>query len=121
MKLSQLKTEDAASVLCEVSVNVINIIKDKGLMDTLRSKIDGEDLSKAEMWAIAVEKMGTLIPILLRDHRDDVFSIVAAVNGKTLDDVKNQSIISTMMDIRDIIKDKDMVAFFKSCAPGVKE
>lgn len=85
-------------------------------------QIDGTDgdSTKAELIAVASEKIAELIPLLLKKHKDDVFGIVAAVNGLTLEQVRQQKIIKTMNAIKEMAQDKDLIDFFKSCVSTEK-
>lgn len=122
MKISELTTERAADVLCEVSIYALNILSDKELLASLRMQLEGTDgdSTKAEMIAIASEKVAELIPLLLKKHKDDVFGIVAAVNGLTLEQVRQQKIIKTMTAIKEMAQDKDLIDFFRSCVSPEK-
>lgn len=122
MKISELTTERAADVLCEVSIYALNILSDKELLASLRMQLEGTDgdRTKAEMIAIASEKVAELVPLLLKKHKDDVFGIVAAVNGLTLEQVRQQKIIKTMNAIKEMAQDKDLIDFFKSCVSTEK-
>lgn len=117
MKISELTTERAADVLCEVSIYALNILSDKELLASLRMQLEGTDgdRTKAEMIAIASEKVAELIPLILKKHKDDVFGIIAAVNGLTLEQVRQQKIIKTMTAIKEMARDKDLIDFFRSC------
>lgn len=53
-------------------------------------------------------------------HREDTLGILAAVNETTVEAVKKQSVLKTMRQIQEIVKDKDMLDFFKSCASEAK-
>ena len=122
MKISELTTERAADVLCEVSIYALNILSDKELLASLRMQLEGTDgdRTKAEMIAIASEKVAELVPLLLKKHKDDVFGIVAAVNGLTLEQVRKQKIIKTMNAVKEMAQDKDLIDFFKSCVSTAK-
>lgn len=122
MKISELTTERAADVLCEVSIYALNILSDKELLASLRMQLDGADgdRTKAELIAIASEKIAELIPLLLKKHKDDVFGIVAAVNGLTLEQVRKQKIIATANAVKEMAQDKDLIDFFKSCVSTEK-
>lgn len=122
MKISELTTERAADVLCEVSIYALNILSDKELLASLRMQLEGTDgdSTKAEMIAVASEKIAELVPLLLKKHKDDVFGIVAAVNGLTLEQVRQQKIIKTMTAIKEMAQDKDLIDFFRSCVSPEK-
>lgn len=118
MKLSELDTSRAADVLCEAGAYALNILTDEELAAELKSKIDSPDeLSRLELYTFGVQKVSTLLPIILKKHRDDVFGILAAVNGCAVNYIASQNIMTTMQQIKELVSDKDMIDFFKSCAP----
>ena len=118
MKLSELDTSRAADVLCEAGAYALNILTDEELAKELKSKIDSSgELSRLELYTFGVQKISTLLPIILKKHRDDVFGIIAAVNGCAVKDISSQNIMVTMQQVKELVSDKDMIDFFKSCAP----
>jgi hypothetical protein len=117
MKLSELDTSRAADVLCEAGAYALNILTDEELAAELKSKIDSSgELSRLELYTFGVQKISALLPIILKKHRDDVFGILAAVNGCAVKDVAHQNIMATMQQVKELASDKDMIDFFKSCA-----
>lgn len=114
MKLSELTTEQAVDVLCELTPYVANITGDKALLDELGKKFDSKGKSVAELYTYAAKKCATLAPVLLKEHRADVFGILAIVNGTTADEVAKQNILTTILQIRSVFKDKELLDFFKS-------
>ena len=99
----------------------LNILTDDELRESLKAQIDAEKPQTAgERYAIGAQKIGQWIPLILKKHREDTLGILAAVNETTVEAVKKQSIIKTMRQIQEIVKDKDMLDFFKSCASEAK-
>lgn len=118
MKLSELDTSRAADVLCEAGAYALNILTDEELATELKSKIESSaKMSRLELYAFGVQKISTLLPIILKKHRDDVFGILAAVNGCAVKYIASQNIMVTMQQVKELASDKDMIDFFKSCAP----
>ena len=118
MKLSELDTSRAADVLCEAGAYALNILTDEELATELKSKIDSSgELSRLELYTFGVQKISALLPIILKKHRDDVFGIIAAVNGCAAKDIAHENIMVTMQQVKELASDKDMIDFFKSCAP----
>lgn len=121
MKISELSTEKATEVLCGLTPHVANIVTDEALITELKNAIDFTKANTmAEKMALTAGKITKIIPILLRNKKNDVFGIVAVLNGKTIEAVAKQNIITTMKQIRDIAKDKELLDFFKSCT-GTEE
>ena len=115
MKLSELTTEQAADVLCTLSVPVSNIVGDKSLMDELESKFDMQGKTMAELYLFSAKKIAAIVPILLKAHRNDLFEILASLNETDAEHIAKQNIIVTMKQIRDAMKDKELMDFFRSC------
>lgn len=116
MKISEISTDNAMDVLCELTPYVTNIVTDEDLVGELKKAIDFKEANTmAEKMALTAGKITKIIPIILKNRKNDMFGIVGVLNGKTIDEVAEQNIIVTMKQIRDIAKDKELLDFFKSC------
>ena len=116
MKLSEMSTDRAADVLCEISVPAMHILSDGELMEELKSAVNVNGANTLiEKMAIIGEKISKIMPILLKKRKNDLFSILGSLNEKTTEEIAKQNIIKTMGQIRDITKDRDLLDFFKSC------
>ena len=116
MKLSKMTTDSAADVLCEITPYIANIVADEELLAELRNAVDPKEVAtRAELMAKGVEKVTKLVPIVLKKRKADVFGILAALNEKTPEEISKQNIIATMAQVREVIKDKELMDFFKSC------
>lgn len=117
MRLSECTTEQAMGVLCEITPYISNIATDDELLGELRAAIKpGEDATRGMMMLLVVEKINKIVPVVLKKHKADVFGIIAALNGKTPEKIAKQNILVTMAQIREIVKDKELLDFFRSCA-----
>lgn len=114
MKLSQLTTDQAADLLCQLTPYIANITGDKELLDELAKKFDSKGKSVTELYMFAAQKYATLAPILLKTHKADVFGILSVLNETTPEAVGKQNVLATMAQIRDVFKDKELLDFFKS-------
>ena len=116
MKLSELSTERATDVLCEIAPHAMAIMTDEELMAELKAAVDFKDANTmAEKIALTVGKLSKILPILLKKRRTEMFGVLGALNEKSVDGIAKQNIIVTMKQIRDISKDKELLDFFKSC------
>ena len=121
MKLSEFSTDRAADILCEISVYTLNILADEEFRGSLKKLTDAEKPQTiGEKYAIGVQRIGQWIPLLLKKHREDVFAILATMNGATVDAIREQTVIVTMRQIRELAEDKELIDFFKSCASEAK-
>ena len=106
----------AADMFCEITPYVANIVTDEDLIGELKKTISGKAITRAELIAFATEKIIKLIPILLKKRKADVFGILAVVNKKTVEEIGKQDLITTMRQVKDVVKDRELLDFFKSCA-----
>ena len=111
-----MTTDRAMDVLWEITPFIANITADEELLEELRNAIDPKTVkTKAELMVKGVEKVTKLVPIVLKKRKSDVFGILAALNEKKADEIREQNIIATMAQVREVVKDKDLMDFFKSC------
>nr|DAU78820.1 MAG TPA: hypothetical protein [Caudoviricetes sp.] len=118
MKLSELTTDQAADVLCEVTPYIANITGDKALLDELAIKFDSKGKSVAELYTFSAHKYAQLVPILLKDHRADVFGVLAALNETTAEQIGKQKVMETIKQVGELFRDKELLDFFRSFGQG---
>lgn len=115
MKLSKLTTDRAAEVLVTVAQPIAEILKDSELREKIGKKTK-KGLSSLELYAVGVERLAELVPFLLQKHKSAVYTILAALNEKTEDEIAAQNILVTIRQVKELIQDKDLLDFFKSSA-----
>lgn len=118
MKLSEMTTDQLTNTLCVAAPCIANITSDEKLVALLRDTIskDGE-LTRAAIMTYGANKLAEIVPIVLKDHRADVYGILAAVNGQTVDEIGQQSALTTLKQIKELTADPDLMDFFKSASP----
>lgn len=116
MRLSELSTDAAASVLVSITPAISNILKDQTFRENIARKVDLKDKSVLGIYAAGIDKVNEIIPFLLKDHKDDIYEVIAVLNDTTASEVAGQNILVTMTQIREIVRDKELVDFFKSWA-----
>lgn len=116
MKLSELSTDAAASVLLSITPALSNILKDPDLRGKIGKKADLKDMSVMGIYLAGVDKINEIIPFLLDTHKADVYAILAALNNTSTAKIADQNILVTMTQIMETVKDKDLIDFFKSWA-----
>lgn len=118
MKLSEISTERAADVLCELTPLVDSIITDEDLMQSLSAVVDREQtetMSVGQKMLLVSSKLGKIVPILMKKRRAEMFGILAVLNEKTPEQISAQNMLVTMMQVRDLVNDREMIDFFRSC------
>lgn len=116
MKLSELSTDAAASVLLSITPALSNILKDPDLRGKIGKKADLKDMSVMGIYLAGVDKINEIIPFLLDTHKADVYAILAALNNTSTAKIAEQNILVTMTQVMETVKDKDLIDFFKSLA-----
>ena len=118
MKISEISTERAADVLCELTPLIDSIITDEDLMHSLSAAVDKdrkEKMSFGQKLMLVSSKMNKIIPILMKKRRAEMFGILAILNEKTPEEIARQSFLETAMQVRDLANDRELVDFFRSC------
>lgn len=110
MKLSQMTTDQAADVLVRIAEPSSNIMHDEKVYDMLEKLAKGNTDSAVKFFA---DNITMVVTALLKDHRADVYEIVAAVANKTVEEVSTQNIKQTISDIKDSW-DGELLDFFGS-------
>ena len=114
MKLSELTTGRAADVLVEITALTSNITEDTQLMDIIGKVMDFQGLNKRGVQALMLGKYSAFIAGLLKNHREDLFGILAALNDTTREEIAARPIMETMRQIEEIRDDEDLVRFLSS-------
>ena len=116
-KISEMSTDEALDFLCEITPFVNNIVTDEELTAEIKNAIKAESTTTtAELITKGVEKVNKLVPIVFKKRRNDVYGIVAAITNKTPEEIAKQNFLITAKQTKEIVKDKDLLDFFKSCA-----
>lgn len=119
MKLSEISTDKGVQVIVQLTPFVSNIAKDEEILSTwvekaTTNKSDTKKVILAKGLKKGIEKITTLIPLLLEKHKNDIYSIISILNEKTVEEVANQKLVTTIKEITDLINDKDFIDFFTS-------
>ena len=117
MKLSELSTDKALDVLCELTPHIKNITDDEAATSSIGKVLDdGQGLNLYGRFMLLAGWVGDFIPVLLRTHRADVYGILSVMNERPVEEIASQKLIDTMAQVRELFQDEDFVSFFKSSA-----
>lgn len=117
MKISELSTDKGLDVLVELTPYVSSIATSETLTAELKklAETKRESLkSQLQQLAFGADMFSRLIPILLKERRNDVYGIISVLNEQPIEDVASQNIMKTVAQIREIFSDGDLLSFFKS-------
>lgn len=121
MKLSEMTSEQGVDVLIRLTPVITGLLSDSEFISEVTGILagkseDGKELRAEDYLSRGIEKINSLAFLLFRKKRDALFEIIGAVSGKSAAQVASQSFIVTLSEARDILRDKDLMNFLKSCA-----
>lgn len=114
MRLSELTTDETLDVLCEITPHVEHIIKDEGILNTIGTAVDTKGMTKTGVLMAGLDRIGALIPALLKDHRADIYHILGAVNRVDPAEIAAQKLTATLTQIDEVLHDEELLTFFRS-------
>lgn len=128
MRLSELSTDKALDVLCELTPYVSNIMEDDDILSALgdfmnrsadEKKVDanGAEENDASMSEKGIRMFGGLVknvPLLLKTHRHDMYGILSVLNEKSVAEIAGLPFGETVRQIKDVFRDNELLDFFKS-------
>lgn len=116
MRISDFSTNKAADVLVELTPHIENIFANEHLAAVLKdiAETDVSNIkSRFQYVAFAATMYSRLAPILLKERREDVYSILSILNEKTVEEIAAQNIVKTLEMIREVFTDEQLIGFFK--------
>lgn len=115
MKLSDLSTDRALDVLCELTPYIANITNDEELVRTLGRKMDNSaETNLYGQFALLAGRIGEITPLLLKSHRTDVYGILSILNEKPAAEIAAQPVTETMRQVLEVFQDTELIRFFRS-------
>lgn len=129
MKLSELSTDKALDVLCELTPYVSSIMEDDDILSALgdfmgqsaeekkKAGANGAEENDASMSEKGIRMFGGLvknIPLLLKTHRHDMYGILSVLNEKSVAEIAGLPFGETVRQIKDVFRDNELLDFFKS-------
>lgn len=118
MKLTAMRGDEAALVLCDLIEPASRILEDAKTADAF---IALASLAERKMPPIAMTMAAVMaLRPVVKAHGDDLFEIAAALIGKELAEVKKQPLLKTVQEVR-AVWTEDIRDFFTSSAPSAPE
>lgn len=112
MKLSEMNTMQLADAICKITPAVARIMEDPKTLDALKQYPEEGSAPKG----VLIMKAGALLaPVLLGDHLRDTATVLAALTGKTAEQILQQKGSETIKDITACL-DTELIDFFMPSA-----
>ena len=99
-------------VLCTIAPSIQAIVEDKDIMSTLGKAVDKKGLTTVGVLMAATSKLVGAVPVLFKTNREDIYNILSNVGGVTVEDVKEENMLDTMQQLKEILQDKPLLDFF---------
>ena len=119
-KLSELGTDECLDVLCEITPHIVNLVSDDEIMGAIGKPVDKKNSTKVGVMLLGAQKITTVVPLLLKKHRDDIYAILSIMGGKSVEEVAKQNTMATLWQIKTLSEDKELLSFFKLWGCGEK-
>lgn len=118
MKLSELNTDRALDVLCELTPCIYNITSDKGIVDSVSRVIDVDrkETNVYGQYLLLADRVVEILPLLLKNHRADVYGILSVLNEKPAAEIAAQPVRDTIRQVKEAFQDEELLSFFRSSA-----
>lgn len=115
---SELNTDEALEVVVQIAQPITNLIDDEALVKEMQKTMPKGETTRIAMQRFGLAKIVKLLNIALKQHREDVYEILAPFNGLTVEEIGKQNFLITCKQVADLLNDKGFVDFFKSYLGG---
>lgn len=113
MKLSDIKGERVFDVIADIIEPVSNIAQDNEITLFKREKPPEGVTARA----FALQKIAKNAPLLLKKHKGDISTVLAAIKGQTVEEyVAGLNMATLSIDLLELLNDQEFVSFFTSAA-----
>lgn len=115
MRLSDIKGERVLDVIADIAVPAINIASDEDALSFFKAQPPKDGQTTSEAFA---DRMKVAAPALMKTHKDDFIAILAALDGKTVDEyVEGMTLSSVLVDVFELLTDEAFEDFLSSQEP----
>ena len=108
MKLSEMTTNQATDALILLAEPAAEIVNDDRIFDLIKK---AGTLAEAGWQKQIAFIMREVAPVLLKDHRDALYTVLSIMTGKTPKQIGEQRAKETYDDIKGCL-DSDLIGFF---------
>lgn len=117
MKLSEMTAEQTFDVVVTITPHIMNIIQREEVKELIKKadikKEDVQEVLEAGYMA-TVSKVTPFVKLIFKDSKEDIFAILGAINGMTIEEVRKVNFIKLIKMVADLIMDKELVEVFTS-------
>lgn len=112
-----MSTDKVLDVITEITPSVSNIIENEKINEILMDKIgvlsdDSKETVKKKGITKGISNLAKIIPIVLKEHREDIYHILSVVNDKPMEEIKKQNVLLTIKQINELLSDEGIAQVF---------
>ena len=113
-KIAEMNTEELGLMLCQIAEPASRIMSDGYVSEAFVEMGKRLDKKATMLQNIAVF-VSVLVPVLLGErHRNDTYEVLAALEGKTPEDIRKQNGFKTAKELFDVfMANKDTTTIFR--------
>ena len=112
MKLSEIKGERVFDVIAEIIAPICRIAQSDAAKELTEKKRIPEGKTPTQA---AAERLSKCVPVLLREHKQDMIRILAAMEGISYTEYVDRLNIATLLfDVKELIEDEALIELFTS-------
>lgn len=116
MKLSEIKGERTLEVIADLIDPIANIAEDENA--SILFKKNNEEPNQNKKGSL-IKKIRKSVPSIVKDHKDDILSILSTLSGKTKEEyTKDLDLIGLVKDFTELLTDDCFVTLFISAQTG---
>ena len=109
MKLSQIKGERCFDVIAELIEPISVIASDEAVVELFKKKKTPKGMTPQQYF---IQRMREGIPSLLKEHKGEVVTIIATINGvDRAEYVESLNMAKLFSDVMDLLNDEELLAF----------
>lgn len=117
LKINELSTDKTLDLICDLTPYISEIMEDKEVIKLLSEKVKlgkeaSEEKVKNTVITATIKKVSKFIPLFLDKHREATYNILSLLNEKSVEEVRSQKAITTINEIKEMLKDNDLMDFF---------
>lgn len=110
MRLSDIKGDRTLEVIADLIEPVTNIAQDKEAAALFTRLECPEGMEPRDFM---LQRLKKSVPILMRDHKDDLMAILATLDGKDIEEYREgMTLASVMGGFYELVTDSEFLAFF---------
>lgn len=112
MKLSEIKGERVFDVIAEIIDPICRIAQSDAAKELMEKKMLPQGMTPTQA---AAKRLSKCAPVLLKEHKQDMICILAAMEGISYSEyVERLNIATLLFDVKELIEDEALIELFTS-------